>query len=1015
MSTRQDDKEPALYFALRNPFPYQGTVSVEGARASAEAEPGPGAPTLVLDPVAHTSDIVKRYLRQFVLGKRRDGQFALLRGVHGSGKTHTISFVRGRVDARDPALVPEGIEATQVYVKADGPEFLSLYRSIVAGLPLDVLRKLGLAALASAAEAKLGADLQDEEARESAAEVLREDPERVRGLFDAYLVEEGAVEGAVAKEVKELAGRDFSRALSFMMGVDPTLRELAYDWLCGRGTTSDRNERLGVAQDISTAEAAMAALRLLAMLFGRGSRPLIVYVDQYEKLVLDANGERLVDNIGRLRSLVEIIPRANGMLLVAGTEGAWEEMPRDLRDRFGDNLVTLAALSPEEAIDVVRLYLTPPERKFVPLRELDPERPVLGVDALSDWQIDYEPPRVPRSPAPSVPDLEPFEVLSILAMLRYSGGNFRKFLQIAASVADLVEHGSTVTPALVKEAVKRGGRLYFEKDTVLDEIQRIFAAHGIASTREYRAGNLEADLAVLDGRGRPRVLIELQRALFHPDEAYGALHTVDLVERAATLEAPPRIVVVALGYVSPEVMKKLRPLTGDVLVYDRETFRSRFEALLEQLPEQASAAGPDLTAEIRRTLEEVLATRQQTNVVIEQRLGDLSARREGPEAAWRQEVRRSWAEERRRIEEQIQSARAERRKNALDELAHLVDRAERIQNGKRNSRLTMVAIIAVVAGIATGMVLWLGDRRFFTTFSIPLSAMYVLLPAFVGAYVSSLLWWSYRRSVRDFEEISERVRSLEELDRAAHAFAKKGRYLPEHPHPHVRYAATIVAHERRPDIADLEHWLKSEPCSIVRVAVARLVGDEVARHKRSLSDVVEDAGSVGEIVYAIEPSVRAGRAGGSPTWPRHLAVLESLCDPRLSPQEKMTSLFEPGLELRRSVSEALVRALEYGIDAGSARVIAEIPEMALASVEALLSPFVRDRLGTFDALACAEAIQRHYLLVRQIVLLHERGLFDALPEAAGREDREVQPSKGPAVRGHQSPAASRSTVARRGE
>src|SRR6185437_13359976 len=156
---------------------------------------------------------------------------------------------------------------------------------------------------------------------------------------------------------KELAGRDFSRALSFMMGVDPTLRELAYDWLCGRGTTSDRNERLGVAQDISTTEAAMAALRLLSMLFGRGSRPLIVYVDQYEKLVLDANGERLVDNIGRLRSLVEIIPRANGMLLVAGTEGAWEEMPRDLRDRFGDNLVTLAALSPEEAIDVVRLYL----------------------------------------------------------------------------------------------------------------------------------------------------------------------------------------------------------------------------------------------------------------------------------------------------------------------------------------------------------------------------------------------------------------------------------------------------------------------------------------------------------------------------------------------------------------------------------------------------------------------------------------------------------------------------------
>src|SRR5947207_8932510 len=165
-----------------NPFPYQGAVSIEGTQLESTAETVRSEqfgsqPTLMIDQVSQIKGKVSQYLSRYAVGKQALGQMVVLSGDHGSGKTHAIRYVMRLVangeipeessnsvaglhsNSDSPRPAPEA--PLQLYAKAEGPDFLSLYQQLMTNVPLAVLRELSLRFFAVLAGEQIGADRKD--------------------------------------------------------------------------------------------------------------------------------------------------------------------------------------------------------------------------------------------------------------------------------------------------------------------------------------------------------------------------------------------------------------------------------------------------------------------------------------------------------------------------------------------------------------------------------------------------------------------------------------------------------------------------------------------------------------------------------------------------------------------------------------------------------------------------------------------------------------------------------------
>src|SRR5262249_27124420 len=81
---------------------------------------------------------------------------------------------------------------------------------------------------------------------------------------------------------------------------DRDLKETAFSWLIGDPTLSKETlERLGVLGPIGEQDA-LQALQFLAGLFAFAEMPLLIYLDQIERLVLDVDLQASEQNRGRL-------------------------------------------------------------------------------------------------------------------------------------------------------------------------------------------------------------------------------------------------------------------------------------------------------------------------------------------------------------------------------------------------------------------------------------------------------------------------------------------------------------------------------------------------------------------------------------------------------------------------------------------------------------------------------------------------------------------------------------------
>src|SRR5262249_12800073 len=150
-----------------------------------------------------------------------------------------IRYLMGEVADDRMRRQGESEPPLQLYAKAEGPSFLTVYKQLASQIPMPLLRELSLRFFGVLAGRQIGRDRKDPEAGRQEAEALRREPRRVFDLFSTYFVEEGAVQELQIKEVERVAGGidDFKRALSYLLSDD--LCTQAYNWLTGQQVGAD--------------------------------------------------------------------------------------------------------------------------------------------------------------------------------------------------------------------------------------------------------------------------------------------------------------------------------------------------------------------------------------------------------------------------------------------------------------------------------------------------------------------------------------------------------------------------------------------------------------------------------------------------------------------------------------------------------------------------------------------------------------------------------------------------------
>jgi hypothetical protein len=922
------------------PFPFQGASSVETASRGRIA-----VRTLRLPVVQAVQRLTAVYLGRFGEGEAERGQALLVHGDHGAGKTHALAFTMDRL-ARGEIRTGPGVRDTlQLYAKAEEPDVVALYRTLLSQLEARQLRDLAQRFVGVLTGETVGV-MASEDADHIVAR-LRDEPRLVEQLLEQYVVDEGDLYDRRDTEVGRVTAnsRDFRRAFSSLHR--EALSDLAHRWIAGHVLEPSELRKLGVDRSIDTPEMAKSGLQLLASICSVAGTALLLWVDQYEKLVLDASDEVVPEAVGVLHSLVEAIPAQDAMLVLCGNEAAFDALPVDLLQRFGANVVHARGLRIDEAEALIALYLQPEGN-------------------------------LSASATPKRADIEPFTSDALRVAHELSAGNVRRLLQISAeswriagSRASVID-GGVVAAAAAIVAGRDDASLTL--DIVFERIRKLArrAGYGIREDPDADA------LLTLDGV--PRVAILLEENVHSHDETVGARVQVDAAVRLLDRLEGAHRVVVPLGYTSEPVARELETIGVEVIPFLSTDFDAIFAGMLERARIVASAE-PPLEQELEELRERLRGLEEERARQV-QHINIGSAQLEGAIdenellSRWRV-AQAEWTDERRRLEDRIVERRAFLQQADLEELERLREDAVRIQ---RRAVVLWWAMLAV----AIGVLVWSG--RYDPTYDAWALAGQVAGAAVITVLLAATIWLLARRRADPLTVFVQRLTvrplfgrmaSVEDLRRVAYQVHNRRRvgasFLLTDANPQVRFAAAVAPTSR--NSPDLIHALPAERSAIVRTAMAQRLGREPDLAHGALEIAV--VSGTPEAVYVLEGILAEGRSY------HHEELLSSEMVGRTTHLSVLAAITtESGLGPAAAVLRSLVdvevsdldRAIQSGLAFRARTVVQQVPMDVVRRMLRILSPF-DGGLATFGDLQRIDDIERAFTGLSQLVFFSERGLL----------------------------------------
>ncbi|TMR14317.1 hypothetical protein ETD86_29070 [Nonomuraea turkmeniaca] len=891
----------------RNPFPARGTASAaETVHPEMLREWADRTPTAPLPGVRDAERLAEEYARDFQDETTRHGGLGCLYGAHGAGKTHAARHMMATVHRREP-------DAVQLYVRFQDDDLVAAYRRLVPqlsqGLLTDlIVRYLGTLAGDQAANAGVPAD------RGRLMSALDTEPTRVFDLFDAHLIEAGRVLEAQAREIAAVTGdgQRFQRALSFL--IRPEFSDAAYDWLCGRPIGLDAARALGVGEQIGDPQTCRYGLQLLATLVTRSGRPFVLIFDQCEKFLLD-DGVPVPANLGLLQSLVEVVPRAGGLLLLVASEAGWQAMPPDLHQRIGPGAIHMMPLVPDDARLVLRVYL----------------------DALRD------PPRE---------DIRPITEAGLRELLRHSGGNVRLLLQLAWASFEAAR-GADIDAEVAGTAALR-----YRRAPVLAELSMLVESKLLAAglAVERVPGEDRSATFRLPGPIKPQVVIKLSEAVFFDDEVSNA---ADMVAPGGDISSAYTALLVT-GYVSPPVLTALRRVVHTVLVADGSpAFSRELDALVARAASMVAAkdrpsSDPALLSEtlreLRAYLEELGSQRRGESVALGRNLA-VVGRPPEPGAA------SGWPATRTDLTRRIAEARAVRAKADWDGFRKA--RQHVIREWRTQLALVIGAVVVAALLLAAGLAL---DG------TLPLLAG-ALVIAVAGAIPATRLARSWVR--RPGAPLDSRA-DLDQLGRELRRYARPGATDPV-----IRYAHAGKEDPDK-GFETLMDAIRMEPLALVRQAIGRRLATTercpaecVQEIRRGLRERIPEV-----LLLLARRQHHTDREQLSRTlWelPPELRILVALANPG-QPQLAAGAPAQHPAELvlaalgARGTSHPLARGYRSGV---AQLAPGEFPPNELRAAARLLSPLEPDGLGGYDWLPLVPEIDELYLYFEELLYYQE--------------------------------------------
>lgn len=487
-------------------------------------------------------------------GSRADiegtGRVCMIEGDYGSGKTHLAIKILDRVEE---ARTRDRLDIHDFYLAAPDGTFLTLYTDLMD----RVIRKDEVLARVREFYADIVADsLRDWQFADTLVQQLQ------RGVVDPQLIvaqyglRQGALQELMRSRLRAVTSDEtFTQGL--MLLLEPELREQVWAWFVG-GVPGQALVEWGIKATIRTDVKAMEALGVIARLYGRSNRRLVLVLDEIERVIMRWDRSD-AGTAQAFKTLLEVFHGAGAFLAVCGLPDVFTVLPKET-GRI-DAYVHPSLFDRDD----VRLYVAKTLRR-----------------------------------TPETRSLKPFTDESFGYLVDVTGGLARDVVRLCyEAYEEALATGEEITPRLISKVASRGAPGGGAR-RARAEIGEFLAREGWPAQRQWM---LEGSAAPVDfwipvGENGTGVAIVVEDSVFQEEQAVQLAARL----RAIGTAAPGRgMLLVLVGYLHNDLRQRLADAVagGALLVYNLhypQSFERTFPGVLRAVADRVGpvrASTPD--------------------------------------------------------------------------------------------------------------------------------------------------------------------------------------------------------------------------------------------------------------------------------------------------------------------------------------------------------------------------------------------------------------------------------------
>lgn len=321
--------------AISNPFPATAVANRDLVVAV----------TIQTKPYALAQEVVAEFTPTDGVSPKAQG-LAII-GDFGSGKTHLALHLANLIQSRERG-------AKVVYLDSPGESFMAMYRDrFLPRISRDAVRAL----VESYFSASVASELESSELTSILAERLRAGSIDASQAASDLGISTNRLNSALTKRLAEVTDDEqFGLALTLLRR--PDFEAAVWQWLAGGEPDPALRER-GIDRTLSSEADALGAIGVFAVLHSSAGVSFAVIIDELEKILTPVSASvSEKDTLRALKDFLQIMQRANSLLILCGLPDYYEILPSDTQQRIG-SVVRLSPLTLEDLRSYVSRSLAP--------------------------------------------------------------------------------------------------------------------------------------------------------------------------------------------------------------------------------------------------------------------------------------------------------------------------------------------------------------------------------------------------------------------------------------------------------------------------------------------------------------------------------------------------------------------------------------------------------------------------------------------------------------------------------